>query len=84
MVRKNDARNSIPCGNRDLERVVLHVTRDGANNGETGSSAVVRPRAQNEGGTTSGLFMSFVRREREPDEIAHLRHKRPTHQDSLP
>lgn len=83
VVRKDDAGDRSAGGQRDLERVTLHLTGDRTGDREAGLR-IVGARGQDQCRPSSALLMPGVRIEGQPDEIAGVRNVRAGYHTSWP
>jgi hypothetical protein len=83
VVHQDYARYSGPTENSDFERVSLGLACDGARQQQSGSY-VIHFGTQYECRTSPSLLTASLGVERQPNEIAGIRHECCLHQDSSP
>src|SRR5439155_23547619 len=83
VIRENDPGDPAAGRQRHFERVSLHVTGNRAGNGEP-RFRVVGARREDQGRTPPALLVTSPRIERQPDQIAGVRHVRAGYHASWP
>jgi hypothetical protein len=83
MVREDDTGDRAVGRQGDFKRVTLHLADNGAGDRKA-CLRIVKARRQNQRRAPAALFVSSLRVEREPDEIAGIGHVGPGYQSSRP
>ena len=83
VIRENDPGDPAAGRQRHFERVSLHVTGNRAGNDEP-SFRIVGARREDQSGTPPALLVTSLRIERQPDQIAGVRHVRASYHTSSP
>ena len=83
MVRKDDASERAVGRQGNFKRITLHLAGNGAGDRKA-CLGIVKARRQNQRRPPAALFVSSLRVEREPDEIASIGHVGPGYHSSRP